>query len=194
MTQETANEMMQFGEIEVVRNVTLPLAIAIISVLFTLGCRAQVPPASNGYKVVLTATAPLPSGNWLGCVTGQPTCTYAVYAETIASGTSCDSTTSTNYKEITNPASRPTSPSFTDANTTGLTRCYDMETVQGTENSAPSNVAGPIISPGVPLAPTLAVPVPQSAEVVKPILQPETTPLLLSKLSAPMNLQIKVVR
>jgi hypothetical protein len=137
--------------------------------LFAVGCHPQVPPASTGYQVNLTASVPSPAGNWLGCVTGQPQCTYAVYAETIT-GTACDPTTSTNYKEITNPSSRPTTPAYTDPNTTGLTRCYDMETVQSGGNSAPSNVAGPVVSPGVPLAPTLATPTPQVAELDKPTL------------------------
>ena len=147
------------------KNIFAAIALVVTLSLAT-GCHAQVPPASNGYKVVLTATAPLPSGNWAGCTTSAP-CTYAFYAETIT-GTTCDLTTSTNYKEITNPAARPSTPNFTDANTTGLTRCYDAETVQAGANSGPSNVAGPIVSPGIPLAPALQTPAPQSATVDKP--------------------------
>ena len=135
-------------------------ALALLGFGF-IGCHAQVPPASSGYAVVLTATAPVASGNWAGCTAAAP-CTYAFYAETIT-GAACDATTSANYKEITTPSARPSTPNFTDANTTGLTRCYDVETVQGSANSGPSNVAGPVVSPGVPLAPSLNTPVPQSA-------------------------------
>jgi hypothetical protein len=157
-----------------------------------IGCHAQVPPATAGYQVNLTATLPAPSGNWLGCVSGQPQCTFAVYAETIA-GSTCDPTTSTNYKEITNPASRPTTPNFTDPNTTGLTKCYDMETVQSGENSGPSNVAGPVVSPGVPLAPTLATPSPQQAQL-NSLPGGVPAPQLAKKLSAPTGLKAMAAR
>ncbi len=163
-------------------------ALTILALGFSIGCYAQVPPASNGYEVVLSATAALPNGNWLGCVTGQPQCTYAVYAETIT-GTACDPASSANFKEITAPAARPTTPNFTDTPTTGLTRCYDMETVQGTQNSAPSNVTAPVVSPGVPLAPTLQTPTPQAAELEKPAL-PNASPVpqLAKKPPSPVEL------
>ena len=111
-------------------------------------------------------------------------CTYAFYAETIA-GTTCDPTSNTNYHEITTPTARPSTPTFVDPNTTGLTKCYDVETVQGAANSAPSNVAGPIASPGIPLAPNLAPPVAQQAALVNPL----TKPTQLAKRMAPMNLK-----
>ena len=149
---------------------------AILALGLAAGCHAQVPAASTGYNVVLSATVAPPSGNWLGCVTAQPQCTYAVYAETIT-GTTCDPTSSGNYKEITTLATRPTTPNYTDLNTTGLTKCYDMETVQSGANSGPSNVAGPVVSPGVPLAPALATPAPQSAALATPQL-PNAQPLL----------------
>jgi hypothetical protein len=138
--------------------------IALLAVAVA-GCHAQVPPASNGYSVPLTATAPVAAGNWAGCTTSAP-CTYAFYAETVSGA--CDPTTSANYKEITTPTNRPATPNFTDSPTTGLTRCYDVETVQGAENSGPSNVAGPVVSPGIPLAPALATPTTQAAELEKP--------------------------
>jgi len=144
-------------------------ALVILALGFAAGCHAQVPPASPGYQVVLTATAPVASGNWAGCTTSN-SCVYAFYAETIT-GSTCDPTTSANYKEITTPTARPSTPTFTDANTTGLTRCYDVETVQSVQNSAPSNVAGPVVSPGIPLAPALQTPTPSVSEVVNPVLQ-----------------------
>jgi len=144
------------------------IQIAALLAALVVGCHGQVPPASPGYEVIITASAPVASGNWGGCTASAP-CTYAFYAETI-SGASCDPTSSTNYKEITTatsgqPNSRPSTPNFADANTTGLTRCYDVETIQGSQNSAPSNVAGPIVSPGIPLPPVLSTPIPQVAEL-----------------------------
>ena len=56
-------------------------ALAILAFAPLVAC--QVPPASPGYNVVLTATAPVASGNWAGCTTSAP-CTYAFYAETMA--------------------------------------------------------------------------------------------------------------
>ena len=143
-------------------------ALAILALGLTAGCHAQIPPASAGSNVVLTATAPAASGNWAGCTTGAP-CTYAFYAEVIA-GTTCDATTSANYREITTLIARPSTPNFTDQNTTGLTKCYDVETVQASQNSGPSNIVGPVVSPGIPLAPALATPTPTTAELEKPAL------------------------
>jgi len=163
-------------------------AVIAILALGLTACHSQVPLASPGYMVLLSATVASPSGNWLGCVSGQPQCTYAVYAETIT-GSTCDPTSSTNYKEITNPASRPTTPAYTDANTTGLTRCYDMETVQNGQNSAPSNVAGPVVSPGIPLAPALNTPTPTVAAVEKP--KPDALQPVMA-INAPLNLIARV--
>ena len=138
--------------------------LAILALALAVGCHAQVPPASPGYNVNLTATAPVATGNWAGCTASAP-CTYAVYR---AAGATCPVTTSTAWSEITNPASRPSTPAFTDTTATGLTACYDMETVQSGQNSAPSNVAGPVIVPGIPLAPTLGTPAPVVAALAPP--------------------------
>jgi hypothetical protein len=172
-------------------------ALAVLALGFAAGCHAQVPPASPGYQVVITATAPVASGNWAGCTTSAP-CTYAFYAETIT-GTSCDPTTSTNYKEITTatsgqPNSRPSTPNFVDPNTTGLTRCYDVETVQGAENSGPSNVAGPIVSAGVPLAPALQTPTPSVAQLEKRFDAVGSQPVMAKKLPAPSGLLAMATR
>ena len=149
-------------------------------------CHGQVPPASTGYNVDLSWIPPVPTGNWVGC-TASLTCSYAVYAETIASGASCDPTTSANYKEITNPASRPTGDTYVDTNATGLTRCYDVETVQSGANSGPSNVAT-IAVPGVPLAPSLAPPATVTTDLVKPALPFDGPSPTLAKRPAPTGL------
>lgn len=163
-------------------------ALAILAFAPLVAC--QVPPASPGYNVVLTATAPVASGNWAGCTTSAP-CTYAFYAETIT-GTTCDATTSTNYKEITTPTARPSAPTFTDTVSTGLTRCYNVETVQATANSGPSNTAGPVAVPGIPLAPALTTPSTVIAAMDKPNL-PSPSPIP-AKFPAPMGLVARLVK
>lgn len=75
-------------------------ALAILAVSLAAGCRAQVSPASSGYNVALTATAPVAQGTWAGCTAAAP-CSYAVYR---AAGTTCPALTSTAWTEITNPA------------------------------------------------------------------------------------------
>ena len=155
---------------------------ALVLGVLAAGCHGQVPPASHGYQVTLTWTPAAASGNWAGCTAGSP-CVYAVYAETLATGVStCDPTTSTNYKEITTSATRPSGSSYVDPNTTGLTKCYDVETVQGGQNSGPSNIAGPAVSPGIPLAPALAAPAPTVAMLEK------LAPVEAKKLPAPTGL------
>ena len=130
---------------------------------FVTGCHAQAPPASPGYNVNLAWGAPQATAGWTGCAgvagsaAGAAQCTYAVYAETLASGSTCDPYTSANFKEITNPASRPVTTSFVDTNSTGLDECYLVETVQTSANSGPSNIVN-LIVPGVPLAPSLSAP------------------------------------
>jgi hypothetical protein len=117
------------------------------------GCHGQVPPASSA-KVVLTWTAPVASGNWTGCTTAAP-CTYAIYR---ATGATCPASTSTAFQEVTTPTARPSGTTWTDTTATGMTVCYIAATIQGTQNSGPSNTAGPIAVPGVPLAPALGTP------------------------------------
>ena len=141
-------------------------ALSILALGISAGCHAQVPPPSKGSNVALTWTAPVAGGSWAGCTIASP-CVYAVYAEAV-SGLTCDPTTSANYKEITSASTRPSGTSFTDTAASGLTKCYDVETVQGSQNSGPSNVAGPIVAPGAPLAPALGTP--SLADVVRPAL------------------------
>jgi hypothetical protein len=144
--------------------------LATLALALPGGCHAQVPPASPGYNVNLTATAPVAQGTWAGCTTAAP-CTYAVYR---ATGASCPATTSTAWAEITNSAVRPSTPAFTDTTATGLSVCYTMETVQSGLNSAASNVAGPVAVAGIPLAPTLGTP----TQVVAALAPSEGAPTL----------------
>lgn len=127
------------------------LAAALISA----GCHGQVPPAST-HVVDVTWTAPTATAGWTGCTTTAP-CVYAVYRCTDTAA-NCASTSSTSWKEITTPASRPSSTSFTDSNAAGLTAYYNVETVQGSANSAPSNTVGPLTVPAAPGAPSLGNP------------------------------------
>lgn len=166
------------------------LAFAILGALALSACHGntQVPPASPGYNVVLTASLPAAPNS---CTTTPASpCTFAFYAETIAAGASCDPTTSANYKEITNPASRPTTLTFTDANTTGLTRCYNAETVQAGANSAPSNTAQ-VVSPGVPSQLTLA-PNAVVAALEKPLSAPEPQQATMASNVVPIILSATV--
>lgn len=140
-----------------------------LSLSITAGC--QAPPATPGYQVNLTATAPAADGD------SNPY-DYAVFREQIT-GTTCDATTSTNWKEITTTATRPATPAYTDTGVaaSGGTYCYFMVTYQlqsGSTtvllNSSPSNVAL-VNVPGVPTAPALNTPTTsQQAEIVRPAL------------------------
>ncbi len=127
------------------------IAALAILVMAAVGCHPQAPQPSPGYNVNLTATAPPSDGN-------SAPFSYAVYRETIT-GTTCDPTTSTNWKEITTPTARPAAPSYVDGTATGLNVCYFMVTYQTPtgqtmpQNSGPSNTAAAQV-PGVPLAPT----------------------------------------
>jgi hypothetical protein len=167
----------------------LQILVALIPLLIlSEGC-AQVPPASKGYNVTVTATAPVASGNWAGCTTTNP-CVYAVYRCSL--GTACTSTTSTGWAEVTTATTRPSSPSYVDSTATGLNAYYNMETIQGTQNSAPSNVVL-VAVPGIPLAPTLGTPT--AANLAKPALPlvNEDTKELASNIP-PLNVALKISR
>jgi len=127
------------------------------------GCQA---PAASTSPVSITWTAPAAAGNWAGC--GSPsTCSYAIYRAPQSSG-ACPASSNASFKEITDPAVRPTGTSWSDTTAAGLTVCYIAETWQAGLNSAASNTAGPVVVPGVPLAPALAAPT--VATTVKPAL------------------------
>jgi hypothetical protein len=156
--------------------------------LLTLSAGCQVPPPSKGYNVTITGTAPVASGNWAGCTTGNP-CVYAVYRCTL--GTACTSTSSTGWAELTTATTRPSTPLWVDPNATGLTAYYDMETYQGTQNSAPSNVAS-VAVPGIPLAPALNTPT--AAGLVRPVLPGVPGPSQQLAFNAPTGVTAKVQR
>lgn len=124
--------------------------MALIGSALALGCHGQVPAASS--KVVnLTWSAST------SCVAGQPACNYAVYRAAASSGT-CPVTTSTAWSEVTTSTTRPSGLAYTDPTAQGLTVCYNVETVQGSANSGPSNTVGPFQVPGTPTAPGLNQP------------------------------------
>ena len=151
------------------------LALALLAL--SVGCHAQVPPASAGGSVALTWTAPTAGSGWAGCTTAAP-CTYAVYRDTTAN----DPVTSTNWKQI----GTSSTTSYSDTTASGLTAYYNVETVQSSKNSAPSNVAGPFSPSGPPLAPSVNG---TSSELVLP---DEPQPTMVAKNSAPIGLHGKV--
>lgn len=153
--------------------------------MFALGCGAQVPPATP-HVVNLSWTAPSSSASWAGCTAASP-CTYAVYRCTV--GATCSDQTSTAWKEVTSPTSRPSSLAFTDPTASGLTVNYIVETIQGVSNSAPSNTTQ-VTVPGTPLAPALNSPVTANNAMpqVKPALPKTSNPMLASvKLTAKVS-------
>jgi hypothetical protein len=125
----------------------LPLCVI---VLISAGCHGQVPPTNH--TVSLTWTAPSASGGWAGCTVAAP-CTYVISRVTVT-GSSCPSTTGTNYTPI-NQSNPATTTSLTDSSASGLTVCYIAQTLQGSAVSNPSNTAGPLTVPPNPLAPSL---------------------------------------
>lgn len=137
----------------------LAFSLVALALMIPTGCSAQAPAPTKGFNVNLTATAPAADGD-------PNAYSYAVYRETII-GTTCDATTSTNWKEITTPTARPTTPAYTDAGAGGTTACYFMVTYQVTSgagvtpvvsaNSGPSNVVS-VTVPGVPTAPAVNAP------------------------------------
>lgn len=171
--------------------------IFVASLLVALGmttgltaCHGQVPPASNGYNVNLSWNLPVPTGNWLGCISGQPTCSYAVF-RCVGTAAACANTSGANWLEITNPASRPTTLAFTDPNATGLSVNYDVETEQSGANSGPSNIVS-VAVPGIPLAPALNQPTTLSASLA-PASNPNM-PVLAMNGHAPMNLRANMTQ
>jgi len=120
------------------------------ALLLTVSAGCQVPTPTPGYNVVWTWTAPGTSGTF-SCSGSQP-CTYIVSAETIT-GTTCDPTTSSNYKQL-NASSPVAALTYTQTNTTGTTVCAVVTTVWQGANSQPSVASAPVTSPAVPLAPS----------------------------------------
>lgn len=151
---------------------------------FSDGCgHAQVTPTS--YTVNLSWTAPVAAGTWGGCTTASP-CSYVASRLSVAAGaTSCPAANSTtpNYTPV-NSSSPAVGSTYTDGGAAGLTVCYIVQTEQGSAVSAPSNVAGPVVVPASPLAPSLAAPqavadaMPSpSGDSMAPVLSAKLTPV-----------------
>lgn len=165
----------------------IALLASVAMLAIASGCNAQMPPATN-HSVQLAWTAPSASSTWSGCSSSAP-CTYAVYrcADTAAN---CASTTNASWKEITTAASRPSGTSYTDATAAGLTAYYAVETVQGSSNSAASNIAGPAAVPGTPIAPPLGNPT--VAMEVKPALPVPDVADPVYAMARPLRLSVRV--
>lgn len=150
------------------------------------GCKSgsgQVPPASPGAVVNLGWSTPT------GCSATAP-CTYTVYRDVIT-GTTCDPTTSTNWKQVT--ATPLTVTSYSDSTAAGLIACYSGETLQSGQNSAPSAVAGPFTVPGSPTAPAITGTV-ATAVAEKSDTKPMPTLASNKALAAPMNFKGEVTK
>lgn len=131
-------------------------ALAILAVSLEAGCHAQVPPATT-QTVNLTWTASTDAGCTTNCAI-----TYAVYRCTNVAN--CTDLSSTQWTEITNPASRPSATNFTDSTPPTGTIEYVVEGVAGNVNSGPSNIAQVNVTAiSVPTAPALNTPAAQSA-------------------------------
>ena len=169
------------------------IALALSVLIFAAGCahpsNAQVPPASKGSNVNLTWGLQ-PNTTCAGC-------TFAVYAETLASGAQCDAFGSASWSEITTPATRPTALAYTDSGSSGMIKCYNVEAIcptcgfnGGPANSDPSNTAGPVTVPGPPLAPAQLTPTTVVSSLVRPA---SKEPAMASLGPAPTNLKAIVI-
>jgi hypothetical protein len=149
---------------------------ALIVAPIAAGCHGQVPPAVA--KASLTWTAPLPSGAWLGCGTGQPACTYIVSRAVVASGTACPANTGTAYTPL-NQNSPVATAAYVDATAAGYV-CYVAQTLQGglpSQPSTPSNNGVALNVPPPPGAPGM----PSAAETSSKMIRPnETAPGMAS--------------
>ncbi len=131
------------------------IAAILMSLGLLAGCHAQVPPATT-HAVDLTWTAPAATSTWAGCSTSAP-CVYAVY-RCAGSATACGTLSSTAWAEITTAATRPSGVTYQDTGVSGgTTYSYVVETVQGSENSGPSNVTTATV-PQTPTAPAIGSP------------------------------------
>lgn len=122
------------------------LALAVLAL--TIGCHSsggQIPPPSTGDNANLSWTAPTS-----GCA---PSCSYIIYRETLASGTTCDPTTSTNWKQL----ATATALSYVDQAAGGQDVCYGVVAVSNSLNGPNSNLVN-VTVPGPPTAPALNPP------------------------------------
>ncbi len=129
---------------------------ATILALAAVACaHPQVPPATT-HAVDLTWTAAAASSTWTGCSTSVP-CVYAVY-RCAGTASACGTLSSTAWAEVTTVATRPSGVSYQDLTVSGgTTYSYAVETVQGSENSGPSNVTTAAV-PETPTAPAIGSP------------------------------------
>lgn len=123
------------------------LSLSILIIATAIGCRAQIPPTSH--SVTLTWTGP--------CTSGQTAsqCGYVI-SSAIITGSSCPSSSGTNYTPIQSQSSPLTTTTFVDLSVAGKTVCYVAQTVAGSAVTQPSNIAGPFTVPANPTAPVLS--------------------------------------
>lgn len=165
------------------------LFIALVTLGFAMGCHGQLPP-TNSVVTLGGIVPPPPTGStWLGCVSGQPACTFVFGRAVLPAGTStCPQASGGAYTPL-NAAVPAATLSYTDNTVSGLTVCYEGQTLQAGNVSQPSNTVGPFAVPASPLAPSVTGQT-STAGLVKPALSPDTHPAL-AQLNAP-NLTARV--
>ena len=127
----------------------------LILALVAVGCHGQVPPATS-HSVSLSWGAPASSGTWSGCTPTAP-CVYSVW-RCAGSATACGTLSSTAWAEVTTSTTRPSATSYVDSTVAaGISYTYAVETVQGSDNSGPSNTTTANV-PQTPVAPSLGSP------------------------------------
>jgi hypothetical protein len=136
------------------------LALSLVALTLSAGCRAQVPPTNH--TVQLSCTPP---------ASADSTYKYVFSVGTSAAGP---------FTPL-NQASPTTTCAYTDGTSAGKTVYYIAQSVSGGAVSVQSNVAGPAVVPANPLAPALGNPA--VALETKPALpsMPTEQPLYLSK-------------
>jgi hypothetical protein len=138
------------------------IVFLILAAFLAVGCHAQLPP-SPGYNTTWTVTIPSPSNGWLGCGTGQPTCTLVISTLVVPSGTTtCPASTGSNYVPQQTATTGVAAPTWVQANTTGTSQCAVAQLVQTQAGqtlpsiSAASPPSNAVVSPALPLAPNVS--------------------------------------
>lgn len=119
------------------------MSLIFAALLICCGCAHPQLPPTPGYNTVWTWTAPNPC-------TG---CTYVVSTLTLTSGTSCPASTGSNYAPQQTVTTGVTTASWTQVNTTGMTLCAVVQTIQGGQTSPPSAQSAAVVNPTLPTSP-----------------------------------------
>lgn len=123
------------------------LFLILVGAAITVGCHAQIPPTSPKASLAISNVDPV-------CTTAKP-CQFAISRATVASGTTCPSTSGTAYALIFTTGNNVTA--YVDASVVpGTAYCWIAQTQQAPQTSVPS-VAAFLAVPNGLLAPGLNV-------------------------------------